>query len=402
MIKRTTKLRVRRVFKRHKRQVEEMGTQAEAHLERHLFRRLERLGQVRRFMAIWILFFVTLMIGLVLETRYLSGYYLSLQPVSGGTYTEGILGSFTNANPIYATSAADSSVSRLVFGSLLTYNSDNKLVGDLAQSWEADERGAQYTVRLKPGLVWHDGKPLTSADVVFTYQVIQNADAKSPLFNSWQGISVVARDPQTVVFTLPNALSSFPYGLTNGIIPKHVLEGIPMTQMRSSSFNSVNPIGAGPFKWQAIEVHGDKPEEREERIALVPNETYNGGRPKLDKFIIRSFRNEDSLVKSFQKRELNGVDGLESVPQELKNDKNIHSYSIPLTGEVMVFFKTSLEVFKDTNVRKALLLATDTNVMITGLGYPAIPARLPLIKSNMKMTFSNPALPFLLCKSYCI
>ena len=383
MIKRTTKLRVRRIFKRHKRHVEEIGTQAEAHLERHLFRRLERLGQVRRFMATWTMFFVVLMVGLVLETKYMGNYYLSLQPEPGGAYTEGILGSFTNANPIYATSAADSSVARLVFSGLLTYNADNRLVGDLAQTWQTDSRGVQYTVHLKSGLVWHDGQPLTSADVVFTYQVIQNADAKSPLFSSWQGISVTAPDPQTVVFTLPSALSSFPYSLTTGIIPKHVLDGVPMTQMRSSAFNSANPIGAGPFKWQAIEVHGDKPLEREERIALVPNENYNGGKPKLEKFIVRCFRNEDTMAKSFSRHELNGVVGFEATPAELKDDKNVHSYNIPLNAEVMVFFKMSNPILGDATVRRALLLATDTNAVIVGLDYPVIPAYEPLLKSSV-------------------
>src|ERR1700712_2290802 len=102
MINRTTKLRWRRRVRRSKRQVEELGNQAEEGLERHFFKRLSRLTKVRRFVAAWILLFV-LMIGVVLfQTRSLGQYYLVKKPTNGGIFTEGILGSFTNASPLYA------------------------------------------------------------------------------------------------------------------------------------------------------------------------------------------------------------------------------------------------------------------------------------------------------------
>src|SRR5690606_15241267 len=117
-------------------------------------------------------------------------YYLSLQPATGGIYSEGILGTFTNANPIYAASSVDNSVENLVFAGLFTFDGTNKLVGELAEDWKVDDRGLSYTVTLKDNLTWHDGKPLTADDVVFTYSMIKNPDAKSPLASSWQGIKV--------------------------------------------------------------------------------------------------------------------------------------------------------------------------------------------------------------------
>src|SRR3989344_4380992 len=184
-LKRTTKLRWRRRLRRSKRQVEDISYQAEEHLERHLFKRLSRLSSVRRFVISWLLLLL-LLAGITLyQTSDLEKYYLSLQPVAGGTYTEGMQGSFTNANPLYAVNNVDSSVSRLVFASLFKYDQKNNLVGDLAQSWKADKLGTKYTVRLRPGLVWQDSKRLTANDVVFTYKTIQNPDAKSPLASSW-------------------------------------------------------------------------------------------------------------------------------------------------------------------------------------------------------------------------
>src|SRR6266498_3947226 len=196
--KRALRLRFRRRLRLQRRQVEELGVQAEQRLENDLFKRLERLAAVRRFVSSWLLLLVLSIACVAAQIRSLSGYYQVLGPAPGGTYTEGVLGSFTNANPIYATDLVDTSVSELVFAGLLTYDKNNHLIGDLAESWKVDAAATTYTVRLRPHLTWHDGEPLTAKDVAFTYRVIQNPDARSPFYNSWTGITVTAIDTRTV------------------------------------------------------------------------------------------------------------------------------------------------------------------------------------------------------------
>ncbi len=383
MIDRTTRLRWRRRVRRSRRQVEDMGTQAEEHLDRHLFKRLNRFINVRRFIATWIAFMLLLIGGVFMQIRGLGKHYLAAQPAPGGIYVEGILGSFTNANPLYANNSVDSSVSRLVFASLLKYDQNHQLVGDLADSYTSDERGSTYTVHLRPDLKWQDGEPLTADDVVFTYQSIQNPDAQSPFASSWRGITISAKDKQTVVFVLPNALSAFPYSLTTGIVPKHLLSGIPITQLRSVNFNVTKPIGSGPFKWEAIEVKGDTPETREQQIALVPYEDYHAGKAKLSKFIVRSFHDEQHMVQSFNSNELNGMAGLNDTPEGYNKNINIYEHDIPLLSEVLVFLKNSNEVLQDAKVRQALTRATNTGQIIGELGHPVIPAREPLLQAQV-------------------
>src|SRR3990167_3631064 len=171
MIDRATRLRWRRHFRRRRRQAEDISVQADETLDKHFIRRLGRLVEVKRFVVGWLLLFVLLAGIVVFQTRALSSYYQELRPAKGGIYDEGIIGVFTNANPIYATGPVDSTVSRLVFSSLFKYSETNQLVGDLAQSWEVDSTGLNYTVKLKDSLFWHDGHPLTAQDVVFTYQL---------------------------------------------------------------------------------------------------------------------------------------------------------------------------------------------------------------------------------------
>lgn len=383
MITRALKLRFRRRLRMRKMQVEELGQQAEQQLERNFFRRLERLADVRRFVITWLILLFLLAGSVVAQVRGLGAYYQAPQPIAGGTYTEGVLGAFTNANPLYATGSVDITVSKLLFASLMTYDEKNGLTGDLAESIAVDERGTTYTVKLKPDLVWHDGKPLTAEDVVFTYQVIQNPDAQSPLRSSWQGIEVKALDLRTVTFSLPNQLSAFPYSLTNGIVPKHILGDKTMTALRTLTFNSSEPVGAGPFIFKALEVTAGAANNREERIALEPFNKYHAGRPQLNRFVVHSFREESALIDSFKKNDIDAMVGLTAVPPEFKEDGSTRVYNLPLTAAVMTFFKVSEGILSDSKIRQALVFAADTNAIIKNLGYPAVPVREPLLQTQV-------------------
>jgi len=384
MVSRAFKLRVRRRFRMRKRQVEAFGSQAEENLERNLFRRFERLRSVRRFVTGWLLLTVLLMGCMVVQIRALGGYYQTLQPVPGGRISEGIVGSFTNSNPVYAASSVDLAVSRLLFSGLYTYDNKNQLTGDLAAGpAEINDNNTVYTVHLKPNLKWQDGKALTSADVAFTYQVIQNPDAKSPLNASWQGIEIATPDPQTITFTLPSPLAAFQYSLTTGIIPKHILGETPMNAFRTASFNTSNPVGSGPFKWQAIEVTGGSPQDRRERIALQRSDNYHGGPSKLANFVVHTFRTQADMIGSFKAKEINAMAGLSEMPSQLKNDDSVHSYSLPLTAAVMTFFKTSSGVLSDVKVRQALVQAVDINAIVDKLGYATKPVVEPLLQGQL-------------------
>lgn len=382
MVNRATKLRWRRRLRKKQKQALELGTEAEKQLENNFIRRLGRLEGVRRFLLAWVLLIMFLVGGLVLQTRGLARFYQVLEPGVGGVFTEGIYGSFTNANPIYAVSSVDASVSRLVFSSLMTYDARNRLVGDLAESIDVNETGSEYTVVLKQDIFWHDGMPVTADDVVFTYSTIQKPNARSPFLANWKNVEIVAKNKQTVVFTLPGALASFPHSLTNGIVPKHKLGGVSPSSMRSASFNTVNPVGSGPFKWDTIKVEGDTSEDRQERIGLVANQGYYDGPPNVERFNIRAYHNIDQLESDLEASEISAAAGLEKIPEAAKNSLRFTEYNVPLAAQTMVFMKNSAEPFEDERVRQALAYATNTEKIIAKLGYPVVVSDAPLLKSH--------------------
>ena len=377
------KLRFRRILRRHKHDAIEAADNAEQQLEKLFFRRLARLENVRRFVFGWITLVLVLIISVALQVRGLGGYYQKVAPIEGGTLREGAVGTFSNANPLYAVNTIDGSISKLLFSSLFTHDSNNHLVPDLADKWESDDKGQVYKVSLHKNVMWHDGKPFTAADVVFTYKTIQKPDAKSPLLASWQGVDIRAIDEYTVQFSLPSPLAAFPYSLTNGIVPEHILGQTPASQLRSVPFNTVNPIGTGPFLWSSVEVTGTSRETRNEQIALKRNLNYHLGVPKIEQYVLRTFKDESELIKAYQNKELTSIVGLDKVPEAIEKDFSSLSYNVPMDGIVMVFLNNSSEILKDVHIRQALSFGTDKAELIKQLGFTALTVNGPILKSQL-------------------
>jgi len=394
MIDRTTKLRVRRRLRRSQKQIEGIGSVTEENLERHFFRRLGRLYGVRRFLIAWILLVVLLIGGVVVQVRALSHYYQVSAAAPGGIYSEGIIGSFTDANPLYATSDVDTTVAHLIFSGLLKFDENNQLAGDLATDWSVDATGKLYTVNLRQDVKWHDGQSLNAADVVFTYKTIQNPDALSPLFGNWQGVTVTAPSDYTVTFKLPTVLASFPYTLTNGIVPRHILRGVPVSSLRSVPFNTTQPIGSGPFKWETVEVSGDKVEDREQRIGLLPNEHYYAGKPKLNEFIVRTFLDEKHLETSFHDNQLTAIAGDDNVSSQILMSRDNNVMNIPMTSAVMIFLRMSSGIMSDQRIRQALLQGTDRLAIIKNLQYPSLVVDEPFLRGQLGYDPAQRQLPY--------
>ncbi len=374
------KVFIRRYLKRLS-QFEQLSDQTSDNFEKNFIKRLSRLENVRLFTATWILGLSLLIFLVAVQTLNLSNYFQTLQPVPGGNLNEGILGGYSNSNPIYASSAVDQSVSSLVFAGLMRYDNNNHLVGSLASSYTVDSSGLNYTFILRPNLKWQDGKQLTSSDVKFTFDLIKSPDAQSPLFSSWQGIIITTPNISTVVFSLPNPLSSFPYSLTTGILPEHILKSIQPANMRTIDFDTITPIGSGPFKLTAVKTSGITPQTSKQTIELSAYGDYWQGRPKLDQIRIQAFNDQSAMTSSFNSKTIDSMSGLTDFPAS--KNKNTIIYSFPLTAANMIFFKTSSGVLADKNVRNALLQATNQKQIISSLSYKTKAVNEPLLEDQL-------------------
>jgi peptide/nickel transport system substrate-binding protein len=371
-------------LKRSQNKVELLSSQVEDSIDQNIFGRFDHLMKIKKFVLGWVALVVILLLGVILELFSLNGFYQKLRPVPGGIYSEGLVGSFSNANPIYASSAADTSVSDLIFAGLFKTGPDGTLVNDLASGYSVDSTERIYTVHLKSNLVWQDGKPLTAQDVVYTFKTIQNPNAQSPLFSSWDGIDVSAPNISTVVFKLPDILASFPYELTTGIIPEHILDKISASDLRSASFNSQDPIGAGPFSWQGLSVaNGSSVSGEQIQIALKPFTRYNGGKPRLDQFVLHFYPTAQELNAAFAAHNITAMDVSGSPTSKMLGASNVRRHSLLLRAANMVFFKTSTGDLSDQDVRQALVESANVDQIIKNVGYKTNAVNEPLLTGQL-------------------
>lgn len=160
-----------------------------------------------------------------------------------------------------------------IYEGLLRYDEKLNPQPSLAESWTVSPDGKTYTFKLKPGVTWHDGKPFTAADVLFSVEFAKQTLPRARA-NLARVAGVAAPDDATVVFTLPEPFGPFLNIFEVGslpMIPKHVYEG---TDYKANPANNT-PIGTGPFMF--------KEWQKGSFIRLVKNPHYHdAGKPYLD------------------------------------------------------------------------------------------------------------------------
>lgn len=360
--------RARKIISDQHKNIGDFGSTTENQIERHFFKRLARLATVKRFVFGWLVLMGLILLVGFLQFSFLRDNYQKLVYVPGGNFSEGLVGTYTNVNPIYASSSVDSSVSKLLFAGLFTYDSNQKLVPDLAEKIKLDATEKVYTVTLKDNLFWHDGQPLKAKDVVFTFKTIQNPDSKSPLLSNWEGIKIEAKDDRTVIFTLPGTLSSFPNSLTTGIIPEHLLKSIAPEQLRSNDFNTIRPVGSGPFRYETVQVQEEEAGDRRGQIGLLAYSGYHRGEPGIKRYVIHTYNDQNQLFQAYDDKKVDAVAALGNVDAKYDKDPKTNAFSVPISGQTMVFFKNTQGLLSDANVRKALVLGADRQKVISSTG----------------------------------
>lgn len=293
-----------------------------------------------------------------------------LAPVNGGEYKEGIVGQPTFINPVLiGDNDVDRDLIELIFSDLF----------DLADSYKVDNQGAIWNVRLKDNIFWHDGKAITSDDVIFTVRAIQDPDAHSPFFSNWQGVVAERVSEREVKFVL-----SSPYAFFDGTlkelrpIPKHIFGDIPAANLKLSNYN-LEPIGSGPFKFNSFQKRHDG------FIAdykLARNENYFGQKSYLDGFILKFYLNNDEMIEAFNSGAIDGFGGIN--PKDLIGVKlDYRAFELTMPRYYAVFFNANSQpLLSDKNIKLALSLATDRQTLIKNvfLGR-ALPVFGPLISS---------------------
>lgn len=268
-------------------------------------------------------------------------------PVAGGTYREGIVGQPSIVNPITSANPADQDLSTLISSPL----------GSLLISSERSRDALGYTLKLKEDLVWEDGEPLTSDDVLFTVNVAQESFAESSFAAALRGVSVERISMLQVKLTFPSPNVFFEELLARmPVIPEHIWGRIPVKNYHLSEY-ALQPVGNGPYRIASFSKAKDG---FVDEYHLVPNERYQGAAPFITDLYLRFFEDSPALLDAFRLRRIHGFGFLPPFPEahEVMEGSSVSRASLP--RYYAVFLNASAnDALGDANLRLALSRAVN-------------------------------------------
>jgi peptide/nickel transport system substrate-binding protein len=204
-------------------------------------------------------------------------------PADYGRIREGVLQQPQFINPLYAPlSDVDKDITELVFSSLMTYDNNGNIVPDLIKEYTIEDEGKTFKFSLKENAKWHDGTPLTIDDVVFTVDLVQDAEYLSPLRTNWQGVEIEKISDNEALFKLKQTYSGFEESLVNlKIMPKHIWEGMNVQSMTSNTnLNVLSPVGSGPYM---VKKTAQKADKTIKSMILTVNKDYYNQVPHIQR-----------------------------------------------------------------------------------------------------------------------
>lgn len=270
-------------------------------------------------------------------------------PVEGGTLRVGITGGGASDTVDAHVPLGTGDAARMfnLYDTLFAYDADYQVVPSLAESAEPNETGDQWTLTLREGVRFHDGRPLTPADVKATFERIMDPeDPKSGSSKLATLESVEEVDERTVRFVLGS-----PDAALTDALAQYVMGIVPQ------DYDPADPIGTGPFRLTDFEPGGT--------THLTAFDDYWQGRPHVDEVLLMNFDDEDALMNSLLSSQ---VDVIAQVPLPLvhvvSEDPRIQVITSETGNWVPFTMRTDTAPFDDPRVREAFKLVIDREQMI--------------------------------------
>jgi len=292
-----------------------------------------------------------------------------VKPAEGGIYSEGLIGTFKRLNPVLDYyNQADREVDRLLFSGMLRVDDHGLPQADLATSWGISRDGTIYNFSLNPEAVWHDGKPVSSDDVIFTIQMMTDDDSPLPadLRDFWKQIAVSRLDDKTLQFKLPEPFAPFLDYLTFGVLPAHLLGDLSMAELIDDPFN-LQPVGSGPYRFD----HLITSDGQITGVVLSIFKNYYGQQAYIDQIALRYYPDASTAYAAYQEGEIGGIgDVTADILPEVLKEKDLSIYTTRLPEMTMILLNLDNEqvsFFQDVNVRIALMEGLNRQSIIDNL-----------------------------------
>jgi len=340
--------------------------------------------------------FLVLMIVLALALSACAGIGQS-EPVVARV---GWAGSPDTLNPGTGVLSEAYTIFALVYDTIYEYQLDGTYKLDVAESGEVSDDGLTWTFKIRDGIKFHDGQPMTANDVAFSVNLYKN-NGDFIYLNAYTSNfdTVEATDDSTVVITLTDAVPNMDYLLSYlYIVPEHVWKDYAEAPA-STEYENLEMIGTGPFKMLEYTPN--------EFVRLGANKDHFANPPKVDEVIFQTFESNDVLVQSLKSGQVDMITEMPATAVEtLKGDANIKVVTgAPFAPDItdVIFNQADPErcptdvgglctghpALRDRNVRLALAHATDKQKLIEVVQLGFASPGLTLIADGLGPWYNN-------------
>ncbi len=309
-------------------------------------------------------------------------------PARGGVIKEGIVGIPRFVNPALALTRADQDTVALLYSGLLKIDETGNLVPDLAEKVEVSEDGEKYHVVVAKDKYFHDGTPITARDVIFTIELIQDPDLKSPLRGNWSDVVIQPIDDYEFDIILVEPYAPFIENFTLGIMPSHIWSNLPIEQLPFSQYNT-EPIGSGPFMIN----HLNRDASGLISSYILEPSGQNDSEVNLSSIELKFYQNESFLHSALTNGEINATIFMPTETIRSLDNNLYNTITEPLPRIFAIFINQNRSVpLRDKSARQALSAAIDRNQLIVSVldGY-GVPTTKPTVDTDPGLELEDTA-----------
>ena len=295
-------------------------------------------------------------------------------PPPKSTFTVGVVQDVDSLNPFIGVTVAAYEMFQLQYPTLTDYGAkDYAIEPEIAESWKESPDHTFWTYKIRPGMKWSDGEPLTAKDAAYTFNRIINGTFEKTNYGNYVGNITAAEAPDDTTLILrvdkPTPIMDRLYVY---ILPEHVYSKIDETAIQSYNNEPVDgkpTVGGGAYLVAERKVG--------QFTRLVANPNFFRGKPAVDEIVFKNYANPDALGQALKKGEIDYANDLQpNVYDALANTPNIERKSQVYPGFNELAFNTGAALvdgkpigdgnplLKDKRLREAIGWSLDRKVLV--------------------------------------
>ena len=256
----------------------------------------------------------------------------------------------TTLHPLYNVPENVRQALFLIFSPLINIEENGTISSNIAKSWMVNETETAVTITLRDDVKFHDGQSLTTEDVIFTLQQIQQIPT-SPYKGTVENIaSMEAIDTHTLKIVYKQAFSGILQTLFFPVMPKHIYS------VTDQSTVAMKPVGSGPYVFQGFTTS--------KKMSLTANNNYFKGKPFIENVKVNIIPDEESSLYAFKQGLIDVVYTDLTEWGKYANSKGTTSYE--MISNIYEFLGLNLNkgIFQSANIREALLCAINRQDLV--------------------------------------